>query len=56
MLQTYKTEIHPTKDQMIKINQSLGVCRFLYNKYIRENINAHQKNNLLLQLRLLINM
>ena len=42
MLRTYKTEIHPTKDQMIKINQSLGVCRFLYNKYIRENINAHQ--------------
>ena len=42
MLRTYKTEIHPTKDQMIKINQSLGVCRFLYNRYIRENINVHQ--------------
>jgi transposase len=42
MLRTYKTEIHLTKDQMIKINQSLGVCRFLYNRYIRENINAHQ--------------
>ena len=42
MLRTYKTEIHPTKAQMIKINQSLGVCRFLYNRYIRENINAHQ--------------
>ena len=42
MLRTYKTKIHPTKDQMIKINQSLGVCRFLYNRYIRENINAHQ--------------
>ena len=42
MLRTYKTEIHPTKDQMIKINQSLGVCRFLYNRYIRENINAYQ--------------
>ena len=27
MLRTYKTEIHPTKDQIIKINQSLGVCR-----------------------------
>lgn len=42
MLRAYKTEIHPTKDQIIKINQSLGVCRFLYNRYIRENINAHQ--------------
>lgn len=42
MLRTYKTEIHPTKDQMIKINQSLGIYRFLYNRYIRENINAYQ--------------
>ena len=45
MLRAYKTEIHPTKDQIIKINQSLGVCRFLYNRYIRENINAHQNEN-----------
>jgi transposase, IS605 orfB family len=42
MLRAYKTEIHPTKDQIMKINQSLGICRFLYNKYIRENITAHQ--------------
>ena len=42
MLRAYKTEIHPTKDQIIKINQSLGICRFLYNRYIHENINAHQ--------------
>lgn len=45
MLRAFKTEINPTKAQMIKINQSLGVCRFLYNRYIRENINAHQINN-----------
>ena len=44
MLRTYKTEIHPTRDQIMKINKSLGVCRFLYNKYIRENINAYQNN------------
>lgn len=56
MLRAYKTEIHPTKDQIIKINQSLGICRFLYNKYIRENINAHRNEKLLLQLMLLINM
>ena len=42
MLRAFKTEINPTKAQMIKINQSLGVCRFLYNRYIRENINVHQ--------------
>lgn len=42
MLRAYKTEIHLTKDQIIKINQSLGICRFLYNRYIHENINAHQ--------------
>ena len=48
MLRTYKTEIHPTKDQMIKINQSLGICRFkefavCSNKTVYPNINKTKK-------------
>lgn len=37
MLLAYKTEIKPTKIQIQKINQSIGVCRWLYNEYIAKN-------------------
>ena len=33
----YKVEIKPTPSQIKKINQSIGVCRWLYNEYISVN-------------------
>ena len=44
MLVSYKTEINPTISQIDKINKTLGVCRFLYNSYISENIKAYKNN------------
>lgn len=37
MLKAYKTEIDPTDIQKLKIQQSIGVCRYLYNAYIAKN-------------------
>ena len=34
MLKSYKTEIYPTTEQVCKINQTMGVCRYVYNLYI----------------------
>lgn len=33
----YKVEIKPTPSQIKKINQSIGVCRWLYNEYLATN-------------------
>ena len=33
----YKVEIKPTLSQIQKINQSIGICRWLYNEYISVN-------------------
>ena len=44
MLISYKTEIDPTSSQIDKINKTLGICRFLYNDYISENIEAYRNN------------
>ena len=37
MLRAYKVEIKPTRKQIEKINQSIGVCRWLYNHYLFTN-------------------
>lgn len=37
MLKSFKTEINPTQQQIIRINQSIGICRYLYNSYIAKN-------------------
>ena len=37
MLKAYKVEIKPTLKQIQKINQSIGVCRWLYNEYLAIN-------------------
>lgn len=44
MLITYKTEINPNPEQVIKIKQTIGVCRFIYNFYISENQKAYKNN------------
>lgn len=38
----YKVELKPTKQQIEKINQSLGVCRWLYNAYLAKNQSLYQ--------------
>lgn len=37
MLKVYKIELKPTKEQIEKINKTIGVCRFIYNFYIAHN-------------------
>ena len=37
LLRAYKVEIKPTQKQIEKINQSIGVCRWLYNHYLFTN-------------------
>lgn len=37
MLRSFKTEISPTEEQIIKINKTIGTCRFIYNFYIAHN-------------------
>lgn len=37
MLKSFKTEINPTKEQIIKINKTIRACRFIYNFYISHN-------------------
>ena len=44
MLKAYKTEIKPTSEQAIKIRQTIGTCRFIYNKYLAENIQNYKDN------------
>lgn len=44
MLKSFKTEINPTKEQIIKINKTIGTCRFIYNFYIAHNKELYRKN------------
>lgn len=44
MLMTYKTEINPNPEQVIKIKKTIGVCRFIYNFYISENQKAYKND------------
>ena len=37
LLKAYKVEIKPTVKQIQKINQGMGVCRWLYNEYLATN-------------------
>lgn len=46
MQKSFKTEIAPTSAQMRKINQTIGVCRFVYNLYIAENKKEYKETNL----------
>lgn len=38
----YKVELKPTKQQIQKLNQSFGVCRWLYNAYLAKNLSLYQ--------------
>ena len=37
MLKSFKTEINPTVEQKIKINKTIGTCRYVYNFYLSHN-------------------
>ncbi len=43
MLKSYKTEIHPTPEQIKKINQTIGTCRYIYNFYLAYNQKIYEK-------------
>lgn len=43
MLKSFKTEINPTKEQIIKINKTIGTCRYVYNFYIAYNKKLYEK-------------
>ena len=42
MLKSFKTEINPTLEQKIKINKTIGTCRFVYNFYIAHNKKVYE--------------
>jgi len=42
MLRAFKTEINPTQDQIVKIHQTIGVCRFIYNFYLSHNKDIYE--------------
>lgn len=42
MLKSFKTEINPTEEQIIKIQKTIGTCRFIYNFYLSHNKMRHQ--------------
>jgi len=43
LLRTYKTELHPTREQVEKIDRTIGTCRYVYNLYISENKERYEK-------------
>ncbi|MBM7652022.1 transposase [Neobacillus cucumis] len=45
MKRAYKTEIELTSDQAEKVNQTIGVCRYVYNLYLKTNQELYEKDN-----------
>lgn len=43
LLKAYKTEIKPNAEQKRKIQQTLGVCRFVYNFFISHNKERYEQ-------------
>lgn len=43
MLRAYKTEINPTPEQKHKINQTIGICRYIYNFYLAHNKEVYEQ-------------
>ncbi|XME04019.1 RNA-guided endonuclease InsQ/TnpB family protein [Lachnospiraceae bacterium C1.1] len=43
MLKSFKTEINPTSEQKVKINKTIGTCRYIYNFYLGHNKALHDK-------------
>ena len=45
MLKSFKTEINPSKEQIIKINKTIGACRYIYNFYLAHNKELYDKGD-----------
>lgn len=43
LLKSFKTEINPTVEQKVKINKTIGTCRYVYNFYLSYNKTLHDK-------------
>lgn len=43
LLKSFRTEINPTAEQKIKINKTIGTCRYVYNFYLSHNKSLHDK-------------
>lgn len=43
LLKSFKTEINPTKEQKLKINKTIGTCRYIYNFYLAHNKELYNK-------------
>ena len=44
LLKSFKTEIDPTDGQKIKINKTIGTCRYVYNFYLGHNKSLYDKD------------
>ena len=42
LLKSFKTEINPTEEQKVRINKTIGTCRFIYNFYLAHNKELHK--------------
>ena len=41
LLKSFKTEINPSEEQIVKIHKTIGTCRFIYNFYLAHNKKLH---------------
>ena len=44
LFKSFKTEINPTVEQKVKINKTIGTCRYVYNFYLSYNKTLHDKD------------
>lgn len=44
MMKAYKIEIKLTEEQKLKVNKTIGTCRFIYNLYLQKNKEEYEKN------------
>ena len=43
LLKSFKTELNPTDEQKVRINKTIGTCRYIYNFYLGYNKELHDK-------------
>ena len=43
LIRSFKTEIYPNEKQKVKINQTIGTCRYIYNFYLVQNRKFYEK-------------
>lgn len=44
LLKSFKTEINPSKEQITKINKTIGTCRYVYNFYLAHNKELYEND------------